>query len=51
MKKDKYKELLECAVDCETFDEFAETCGHLINDTDLTAQEAWDLYCSQYNEN
>ena len=41
----------KCAMECETLDEFAEKCGKLINEqTNFTAQEAWDEFCSQYND-
>jgi len=52
-KKDKqFIDIEECLQNCETMDEFAETCGHLINKDkeQRTAQELWDEYCSQYND-
>lgn len=44
------EELEECAKQCENYDEFCEKCGDLINKSDYTAQEAWDIICDAYGE-
>jgi len=51
MSKKKKQTLEECLQNTETYDEFCEKCGKLINEqTDMTAQELWEEYWSRYNE-